>query len=379
MTLTYESEAHLKAEAAANFWSAVAGNVPLGPLVLSPRGRGYRTVSKRKSFRSRGTVRLGLIGPAEDPHAHGITVARCAIEPDIHAGIYRVMDEHLQERSMLPLADVLQYAIIKGNYLEQTILFNVRTITPEVVRTVNRLSRKITAQFGDRVAGVFLFEGEADGRYYLPSQDAGAVPRIRKVFGKGRLFVRIEGRPFLYPPLAFSQVNESLLDVFVGGVRTLLSPVNTETLLDLYCGYGLFALSLAPQVRSVLGAETSHQAVAAAEENAGLQKVSHARFVRAHLNSDSVRTITAKAPPGTLMILDPPRNGTAPGVIEALSERQPRKVVHIFCNMEVLASELLRWRKAGYKPEQGIPFDMFPGTPELEIMVLLTPASRPET
>jgi tRNA/tmRNA/rRNA uracil-C5-methylase (TrmA/RlmC/RlmD family) len=277
----------------------------------------------------------------------------------------------------LPLAGVLQYAIIKGNYLEQTILFNVRASTPAVVHAVNQLSRKITAQFGSGIAGVFLFEGEPEGRYYLAPREAGAVPRIRKIFGKNRLFVRIEGRPFLYPPLVFSQVNESLLDLFVGGVRTLLSPARTETLLDLYCGYGLFALSLAPLVQRVIGAETSPLAVAAAAENARLQKVSHARFVRTHLSSESVRTVTARVPDGTPVILDPPRSGTAGGVIEALAVRRPRKVVHVFCNMEVLTGELLRWKKAGYEPEQAIPFDMFPGTPELEIMVLLTPAPRP--
>jgi tRNA/tmRNA/rRNA uracil-C5-methylase (TrmA/RlmC/RlmD family) len=376
MTLTYETEARIKAEVTADFWSSVVGDAPLAPLVLSPRGRAYRTVSKRKIFRSRGTLRLGLIGPAEDPRPHGITVVRCVIEPEIHASIYQVIEESLHERSLFPLAEVLQYAVIKGNYVEQTILFNVRTITPAVVRTVNRLSRKITAQFGNRIAGVFLFEGETDGRYYLASREAGAVPRIRKLFGKSRLFVRIEGRPFLYPPLAFSQVNESLLDLFVGGARTLLTPAHSETLLDLYCGYGLFALSLAPLVQRVIGAETSHLAVAAAAENARLQKVSHAHFVRAHLNNESIRTIMAKLPSGTLVTVDPPRNGTAPGVIEALAERRPRKVVHIFCNMEVFSGELLRWRKAGYQPQQGIPFDMFPGTPELEIMMLLTPASR---
>jgi tRNA/tmRNA/rRNA uracil-C5-methylase (TrmA/RlmC/RlmD family) len=76
------------------------------------------------------------------------------------------------------------------------------------------------------------------------------------------------------------------------------------------------------------------------------------------------------------MLLDPPRSGTAPGVLEVLAGRLPRRVVHVFCNMEILPEELQRWKKAGYRPERAIPLDMFPGTPELEMMVLLVPAER---
>jgi tRNA/tmRNA/rRNA uracil-C5-methylase (TrmA/RlmC/RlmD family) len=199
------------------------------------------------------------------------------------------------------------------------------------------------------------------------------VPEVRKVFGKNLLFLRVGELPFLYPPMVFSQVNESLLESFVAGARTLLSPTGTETLYDFYCGYGLFGLSLAPFVRRVIGAESSHLAVAAAAENARRQKVSHARFVRTLLSAESAGTVTARSPANALMLLDPPRSGTAPGVIEALAGRHPRRVVHVFCNMEILSGELDRWKKAGYRPEQAIPFDMFPGTPELEMMVLLTP------
>jgi len=374
MTLTYETEVRLKAEAAARFWSSVAGAVPLAGLVPSPRGRAYRTVSKRKVFRVRGALRFGLIGPADNPRPAGIPVQHCAIEGDTHAALYHVIEESLQEHAASPLADLLQYAIIKGNYHEQTILFNVRAITPALLRAVNRISRTLTAQFGKLVAGVFLFEGESDGRYYLTPREHRGVPVVRKVFGKSLLFLRIGNRPFLYPPLAFSQVNESLLEPFVAGARMLLAPAGRETLYDLYCGYGLFALSLAPLVRRVVGAEASHLAVAAATENARRQKVPHARFIRTLLNADSAGTVTARSTADALMLLDPPRSGTAPGVIETLAGRFPRRVVHVFCNMEILAGELERWKKAGYLPEQGIPFDMFPGTPALEMMVLLAPA-----
>ncbi len=372
MTLPYETEARARAYAATRFWSSLAGNTPLAPLVPSPRGRAYRTVSKRKLFHQREEPRLGLIGPAEGPKRTGIAVGTCAIEPDSHAAIYRALEERLADRPALPLAETLQYAIIKGNYAEHSVLLNVRTITPAVVRAANRISRTLTGRFGNRVTGIFLFEGEE--KYYLTPLEAGAVPRVHKVFGENRLFLRVGGRPFLYPPLAFSQVNESLLESLVSGARDLLAPAGTETLFDLYCGYGLFGLSLAHLVRKIVGAEASHLAVAAARENARRQGIPHARFVRTLLNPESLRAVTAVAPENSLMLLDPPRNGTAEGVIETAASRLPRRVVHLFCNMEILGRDLTRWRKAGYQAETAIPFDMFPGTAELEIMVLFAPS-----
>lgn len=375
MILPYETEVQAREHAVTRFWSSLTDNIPLAPLVRSPRGRAYRTVSKRKLFRQKGQPRLGLIGPTEGLKAAGIAVGRCAIEPDSHAAIYREIEERLADRPALPLAETLQYAIIKGNYAEHSVLFNVRGITPAVVRATNRLSRVLTARFGNRLAGIFLFEGEE--KYYLTPRDARAVPRVHRVFGKARVFTRVGGRPFLYPPLAFSQVNESLLDPLVSGARSLLSPAGTETLFDLYCGYGLFGLALAPLVRKVVGAESSHLALAAARENARRQRIPNARFIRTLLNPETLRMVTAATQGDSLMLLDPPRGGTAEGVIEAAAESLPRRVVHCFCNMEILGRELTRWKKAGYQAEMAIPFDMFPGTAELEMMVLFTPSRHP--
>jgi len=70
------------------------------------------------------------------------------------------------------------------------------------------------------------------------------------------------------------------------------------------------------------------------------------------------------------ILLDPPRSGTAEGVIEYIASQNPEKVVHIFCNSEIIEKELGRWKKSGYIPDTTVPFDMFPGTNEIEIMVI---------
>ncbi|HNF85922.1 MAG TPA: class I SAM-dependent RNA methyltransferase, partial [bacterium] len=70
-------------------------------------------------------------------------------------------------------------------------------------------------------------------------------------------------------------------------------------------------------------------------------------------------------------VLDPPRTGTAPGVIEALAKATPDRVVHIFCDIERLPHELKRWRLNGYRAAHIVPVDLFPATDNVEVIILL--------
>jgi tRNA/tmRNA/rRNA uracil-C5-methylase (TrmA/RlmC/RlmD family) len=53
--------------------------------------------------------------------------------------------------------------------------------------------------------------------------------------------------------------------------------------------------------------------------------------------------------------------------------RRPGTILHLFCNIDLLPGEITRWKGGGYRVVRGVPFDMFPGTPEVELMVLLKP------
>jgi tRNA/tmRNA/rRNA uracil-C5-methylase (TrmA/RlmC/RlmD family) len=371
MRFSYEHEAAAKDRAAAAFWHAVGGGAPIEPLVHSPRGREYRTVTKRKAFRHRSGISLGFIGPVEHPAPGGLNVIRCVIEPESHRAIYSTVEGALGRPSAAPLRDTLLYLVVKGNYREQTVLFNVRRITPAVVHAANALSKALSARIGEMLVGCFLFEGDPAARYYLLPRERR--PNIRKLFGQNDLFLCVSGRKFLYPPLAFSQVNESMLERFVEGAADLLHPQQEEALYDLYCGYGLFALCLASHVHSVTGIEIAHQAVAAATTNARRQAARNARFLQAAITPGSVGQFMRNFPPGGLLLLDPPRGGTEPGVLAALAAGKPGRVLHIFCNLEILPEEVRRWNAAGYGARRVVPFDMFPGVPELEMMVLLEP------
>lgn len=340
------------------------------PLVPSPVPRSYRTVTKRKAFTDRdGKTTLGLIDPDEGNRGGSFNVIRCAIEPEIHNAIYAVVGGALAKPYTTLLARALRYVIIKGE--EPAVIFSVDRIAPGVLKAMNTLSKTLTHACIE-VTGVFLYEDDSDGRYYMGDAVRG---RLQRVHGKPDILQRIGGRSFLYSPLSFTQVNPAIAGLMIERVRQLLADFPARTLFDLYCGYGLFALSLANMAKRVIGAEVSPHAIGSAIANARRLRIPNARFIKSDITSDALSSILRGCGNDDVVILDPPRSGTAEGVIEHVAASRPGRVLHFICNIDLLSRDIERWNSSGYTPEGVVPFDMFPGTPSLEVLVALKPHS----
>lgn len=368
--LNYTDEVRLKDQALQEFWRENVPGISLQPIVPSPVPRRYRTVTKRKAFTDRdGKTTLGLIDPDEGSRGGSFNVIRCAIEPEVHNTIYAVVGSALAKPYATLLAQSLQYVIIKGE--EPAVVFSVDEIAPGVVKAMNTLSKTLTHACKE-VAGVFLYEDDSDGRYYMGDTSHG---RLQRVHGKPDIHQRIGGRNFLYSPLSFTQVNPAIAGLMIDRVRQLLERVPARTLFDLYCGYGLFGLSLADTAKRVAGAELSPHAVGSAIANARRFRIANARFIKSDITSDALSSILRGSGNEDVVILDPPRNGPGEGVIEHIAASGPGKVLHFICNIDLMPRDVERWNASGYVPELVLPFDMFPGTPSIEVLVALKPRS----
>lgn len=371
-TIEYETEVQIKNGALQEFWKSLQLPVALEPLIPSPLGRGYRTVTKRKVFVHKGSVQLALIDPDESGKPEPFPVDRCAIEPAGHLEIYRRIQEAIEKPFARPLAEQLSYVVIKGNYREFTLIFNVREISGGVIKASNTLSKSLTKLFPS-IIGLFLYLDESSGKYYLGVKNPRVRPTAKKLFGKSTIYHKACGKSFLFSPLSFSQVNQSLVERLVSEAGRLLALTKESRLYDLYCGYGLFALCLAEKAGSVVGVEISHDSIESAIENAARQKVERVRFLRSEITADAVGSILWKLRPYDRVILDPPRGGTAEGVIETIAALKPERVVHLFCNIDLMPTEIKRWQSGGYEIKKAVPLDMFPGTAAMETVALLEP------
>jgi len=165
-----------------------------------------------------------------------------------------------------------------------------------------------------------------------------------------------------------------MVPVMLDKVLDLLSPATGDTLLDLYCGYGLFSHFLATSYRQVLGVDSEGPSIGAATENSRLNKNGGspkflARRITAKLFEQEIQALFSS---GTVL-LDPPRQGPQNGVIPAISQYGPQKVLHVFCGVDQIPASLKEWQVNGYQVRHVVPLDMFPGTANLEILILLEP------
>lgn len=190
-------------------------------------------------------------------------------------------------------------------------------------------------------------------------------PDILLQSGQSHYHEKVLGRTFRVASPSFFQVNtrqaEQLVEVLASG----LDLKGEEVLVDAYAGVGTFAVLLAPRVRRVIAIEESAAAVRDAAVNA--EDVENLEFVEGK-TEDVIATLDA---PPDVVILDPPRVGCHPDVLEALADHRPRRVAYVSCDPGSLARDLHLLVRGGFEVRQVQPVDMFPQTYHVECVVIL--------
>jgi 23S rRNA (uracil1939-C5)-methyltransferase len=181
-------------------------------------------------------------------------------------------------------------------------------------------------------------------------------------------------------PKSFYQTNSSQAERLYGVVREWAELGPSDHLLDLYCGIGSIGLFLADRAGRVTGVEYVEEAVACARENAALNGFSntvfHAGDVREILGSVGTSVgIEGGIPFPDVMVLDPPRAGVHPEVIEQIVRIAPRQLIYVSCKPSTQARDLAALSNH-YAIKRIQPVDMFPQTFHIENVVDLRLATE---
>ena len=184
-----------------------------------------------------------------------------------------------------------------------------------------------------------------------------------KIAGRSHVKETVEGLSYLVSPTAFFQTNVPMAAILV---RLVLQCVaDAKSVLDLYCGTGLFSLHLARAGARVTAVEENREAIRDAEANLRLNRMQSAqvRFVAGRVEDKLTGSFDA-------VVLDPPRQGCPPSVLAAVFERmRPPRVAYVSCNPEALAKELKVILNAGYRVTRTQAVDMFPHTNHIETVM----------
>jgi 23S rRNA (uracil1939-C5)-methyltransferase len=186
------------------------------------------------------------------------------------------------------------------------------------------------------------------------------------LFGKpfGRATVR--GKPFAVSGATFFQTNlvllPRLLDSFLGAA----APHETDVVVDVYGGVGLFGLLLAPAVKRVIEIEIDQVGIEGAQISAREQGIANVEY-----RAGTAESILDQLAQADTVIVDPPRSGLTPKVIAAIGRLLPRRILYVSCFAHTLVRDILSFQDFGYRSDAIEVFDFYPQTRHVELFTVL--------
>lgn len=197
-------------------------------------------------------------------------------------------------------------------------------------------------------------------------QKARRVTGVERLSGKGYWEELIGNERMALSAPSFFQVNTLGAERLVQLVCDGLALVEDDEAMDLYCGAGTFTLPLARRTGFVSAVESYGPAVRDLRRN----------LERANLsNVDAVGGDAGREFPDTdadVIVVDPPRAGLAPDVVEQLCEQPARAIAYVSCDPATLARDIARFEQDGaFYPVRITPVDLFPQTFHVETVCCL--------
>jgi tRNA/tmRNA/rRNA uracil-C5-methylase (TrmA/RlmC/RlmD family) len=182
-----------------------------------------------------------------------------------------------------------------------------------------------------------------------------------------KVVLRIPPDDWVVPPDSFFQNNFFLLPKLVEVVRDRLKEAATRFLVDVYCGVGFFSLELADLVEHFVGVELDALAIKAARQNAAKRGRGNGEFISGTAEEMVPALLQKFDARATTVLLDPPRKGCAPSLLELLRQVRPAQILYVSCHPATMARDLnALCAGAVFSLARVTPLDMFPQTQHVE-------------
>ena len=204
----------------------------------------------------------------------------------------------------------------------------------------------------------------------------GGSGETEVIFGSSIIADESAGLIFEISPRSFYQVNSLQMEKLYATVLEFADLKGSETVFDLYCGVGTIGLYCAQKAGYVWGIEAEKSAVADANRNAVLNGIVNIQFLCGRAEEEIVPLIMRlreeRRQTADLVIVDPPRAGCRPELLEAILDAAPEKIIYVSCDPGTLARDLAYLTADKYEIRRIRPVDQFCHSVHVETVVLLS-------
>ncbi|VBB08558.1 rna methyltransferase trma active site [Lucifera butyrica] len=192
----------------------------------------------------------------------------------------------------------------------------------------------------------------------------------RTLWGQDTIADRLSDFTFRISARSFFQVNTVQAEKLYNQALEYAGLSLQDVAIDAYCGTGTITLFLAKQAARVYGIEVVPESIEDARLNARHNGVSNVEFFVGDAVEVMPKLFRQGIRPKTVVV-DPPRAGCAPKVLETFAAMEPERIVYVSCNPSSLARDLALLADSGYLAAEIQPVDMFPNTYHVEAIALL--------
>ena len=194
--------------------------------------------------------------------------------------------------------------------------------------------------------------------------------------GNDHIYLEMEGLKFKVGPKSFYQTNTDQAYELYKVARNFAfadMPEGTAKPLvyDLYTGTGTIANFVARQARQVIGIEYVPEAIEDAKVNSEENHIGNTLFYAGDMKDILDDEFIQEHGRPDVIITDPPRAGMHPDVVEVIMRAEPKRIVYVSCNPATQARDV-QLMDSKYRVAAIQPVDMFPHTPHVENVILLT-------
>lgn len=367
--ITYDAELKIKQQKVADAFRRIGGlDVKLRKIVGSDRTDFYRNKAQLPAGIENGKAKLGFY----TFHSHNIIdCGACRLQPEKFSEVADALRRFIDEYGLSVYNENTADGLIRHLYIRAS--KDCEEMSVCVVINGSSLP------FADKLWLLLELLGVTGLSININKENTNVVlgEKTKTLFGKPEITDTLLGTKFEISPLSFYQVNRDQTEKLYSIAAEYAKLTPDTVLLDMYCGVGTIGMTMAKNVKELIGVEIVAPAIENAKKNAELNSITNARFICADA-AKAAQQLKAEGIRPDVIILDPPRKGCDAQLIETVAEMSPERVVYVSCDPATLARDCAVFESLGYTIAESdgtnliTPVDMFPRTAHVETVALLS-------
>jgi 23S rRNA (uracil1939-C5)-methyltransferase len=346
-------------------WSALAAlarDVGLAPpAIVEGAPFGYR---HRARLAVRGRAASPKVGIFQEGSHRIVDIPHCLVHHPLVNRVAAAVKAAVRATGVAPYVErahrgvlrAVQVVVERASQRAQVVL----VANADAPRALDPLAARLAADLGDSLHSLWWNGNPARTNVILG-------PHWHRFAGPEAVAETIGGARVFFPPGAFGQTNLDLADRLVAEVAAWVP--DGASVVEYHAGCGAIGLGLLPRVARIAFNEVAPDALA----GLALGIAAHPPAVRARaaLLPGAAADAAGAARGADVVIVDPPRKGLEPALLDALVREPPARLVVVSCNPDAFLAEARALLDGGRLGLTAIvPFALFPHTAHVETLAL---------